>query len=78
MYRKEQERRTGERHKQTSSGHQLCSRNKIKYAIIQEIEGNTIINFDTKHYGNGFVVAKKKKNTIFKCCKVSDSICSTN
>ena len=49
---------------------------KIKHASSYEINGSTIITFhsDNRHYGNGFVIAKKWKNSIHKCWKVSDRI----
>ena len=49
---------------------------KIKHASSYEINGSTIITFhsDNKHYGNGFVIAKKWKNSIHKYWKVFDRI----
>ena len=50
----------------------------IKDASSYGINGSIIITFhsDNKHYGNGFVMAKKWKDLIYyKQWKVSDRIC---
>ena len=50
---------------------------KIKKDEQTEIDGSRIINFNTnvKDYGNGFVITKKWKESIYKYWKVSDRIC---
>ena len=50
---------------------------KIKDLNNYGINGSTVIAFhsDNKHYGNGFVIVKKQKNSIHKYWKVSDRIC---
>ena len=50
---------------------------KIKDTSSYWINGSTIVTFrsDNKHYGNGFVLVKKWKNSIHKYWKVFDRIC---
>ena len=52
---------------------------KIKEGVDRNFEENKhrLIAFDSlqQHYGNGFIVAKKWKENIYKTWKVSDRIC---
>ena len=50
---------------------------KIQKNGVYEINGSIIITFETKnkHYGNGFIVSKTWKGSIYKYWKVSDRIC---